>query len=188
MDGYQFFASIFQSLVSLAWPAAFVIAVMLFRERLRSLLPLLRVKHKDFEASFRLEQAEKEAALLPPTVPRLEAQPTPEEKSKFEQIAELSPRAAILETRSDVEEAVRSYADAVGYEARKTLTFLPLVRLLRSKGYLDPTSSALLDDLRVIGNNAAHGTDQVFTKEDALRYRSLADQVINQLSQRSPPK
>jgi hypothetical protein len=44
MDGYQFIASFFQSLVSLAWPAALLIAVLLFRERLRSLLPLLRVK------------------------------------------------------------------------------------------------------------------------------------------------
>jgi len=58
MDGYQVFASIFQSLVSLAWPVAFVIAVMLFHDRLRSLSPLLRVKQKDLEASFRLEEAE----------------------------------------------------------------------------------------------------------------------------------
>jgi len=37
MNGYQFIAALFQSLVSLAWPAAFAFAVWLFREKLNSL-------------------------------------------------------------------------------------------------------------------------------------------------------
>lgn len=109
---------------------------LLFRERLRSLMPLLRVKYKDFETSFRLGQAEKEAASLPPTAPLPEARPTPEEKTKFENLAELSPRAAILEARLDVEEALRLYAGAVDHEVAKTQTFLPLMRLLRLKASL----------------------------------------------------
>jgi hypothetical protein len=33
-----------QSVVSLAWPAALVICVLLFRDRLRTLLPFLRLR------------------------------------------------------------------------------------------------------------------------------------------------
>src|SRR5437879_4886551 len=62
MDGYQFVASLVQSIASLGWPIAIVLAVWLFRDQLIKLLPLLRVKHKDWEASFRLEEAEREAA------------------------------------------------------------------------------------------------------------------------------
>ena len=62
MNGYGVIAVIIQSVASLAWPAAFVFAVWLFRKELVGLLPLLRVKHKDWEASF--DRAEKEAAAL----------------------------------------------------------------------------------------------------------------------------
>ncbi len=41
----------------------------------------------------------------------------------------------------------------------------------------------LLDDLRAIGNAAAHSNaDTTFTKDDALHFVSLADQVISRLS------
>src|SRR5882757_545617 len=107
MDGYQFTAAMFQSVVSLAWPASVVAAVWLFREKLTQLLPFLRLKHKETEVSFRLDQAEKEAAKLPPPAPSPDLERTPEEKSKFEQVAEISPRAAILEARAELEDVVR---------------------------------------------------------------------------------
>jgi hypothetical protein len=96
MDGYQLFASLFQSLVSLAWPIALVLCVWLFREKLNVLLPRLRVKYGDVEASFLLDQAEKDAAELPPPSTSPETtQPTPEERGRFEKLAAISPRAAI---------------------------------------------------------------------------------------------
>lgn len=185
MDGYQFAAtiveSIFKFLGNLAWPAAFVIAVWLFREKLNALLPLLRMKYKDLDVSFRLEQAEKEAAALPPTPAAPQLEPTAEQKDKFEQLAELSPRAAMLEVRTDIEEAVRSLAKSVGLLTPRVQSTLGLTRLLRSREKIDGQTSALLDDLRVIGNNAAHNTDAVFSKEEAIRYRSLANQAIAHL-------
>jgi hypothetical protein len=95
MDGYQFIA-IFQSVVSLAWPAAVFGSVWLFRDKLRTLLPLLRMKYKDLDLSFRLDEAEREAAKIPPTPPSPDLEPTPEEKTRFERLARISPRAADL--------------------------------------------------------------------------------------------
>lgn len=188
MDGYQFSAAIFQSLVSLAWPVALVICVLLFKERLQSLLPFLRLKHKDTEVSFRLEQAEKQSAEIEQTdlePPSPDLLPTPEEKSRFEKVAEHSPRAAILEKRAELEQAMRSIATPF-LSGRKTyssspppMTLTEAIRILRSKRIIDERTSALLDDLRTIGNQAAHSSDGgEFTKEAALRFGKLADSAI----------
>jgi hypothetical protein len=179
MDGYQLTASVIQSVVSLAWPAAIVFSVWLFREKLKELLPLFRIKHREWEASFRLEKAEKEAAALPRG--SIAGEPTPEEKTRFEQIADVSPQAAITEIRRELQDALSTLADRQGFPG-KQLTMLGLMRLLRNKGIIDAQTSALLDDLRAIGNQAAHGGPEVqFTKDDAMRVRALADQVIGQI-------
>jgi hypothetical protein len=50
---------------------AFVLGlvVALFRVRLSQLLPFLRLKHKDAEVSFRLEQADGQAKTIPAPPP-----------------------------------------------------------------------------------------------------------------------
>jgi hypothetical protein len=182
MDGYQFTAAVLAALLSLAWPVALIVAVALFREELRKLLPLLHVKHKDWEASFRLDKAERDAAALPDALRPDEAMPTPEEVDRFEQIADLSPAAAILEQRRAVEEAVRRKAEGLTSPPIPR-SFVAGVRALRKHGLIDPRLSAILDDLRSIGNSAAHDTSATeLTKEDAMRYRRLADLAIWQLS------
>ena len=183
MDWLQFISSIVQSAASLAWPAAFVAAVWLFREKLIELLPRLTVKHKEWEASFRLDKAEAEAAALPPApAPTPEQLPTPEEKSRFEQIAELSPRAAILEARAELSETVEDAAAELGALPIKPRSLLEGVRILRSKNIIDARTSALLDDLRVIGNEAAHNTSNELKKEDAMRFVTLKNVVGLQLT------
>jgi hypothetical protein len=183
MDVYQFVAAIFQSLVSLAWPSALVACVWLFREKLEILFPLLQIKYKNFDVSFRLEQAEKEAALIAPPPPSPDSEPTPEEKSRFEKVAEHSPRAAILEKRAELEQAVKTAAEPyISTSIAKSWKTLPLtsaIRALRQQHIIDEQTSALLDDLRVIGNRAAHSQDgSEFSKEEALRFGKLTDNII----------
>jgi len=141
MDGYQFIAAIFQSLISLAWPAALVVCVLLFREKLNALLPLLRMKYKDLDISFRLDKAEEEAAALPPPPPdvAVPSEPTPEEESRFEQIAEISPRAAIVDLRRELEQAVVAAAEQHGLQGSpsKQLTLATATRLLRNNGIIN---------------------------------------------------
>ena len=182
MNGYGLFAAIVQALASLGWPIAFVIAVWLFRDRLVSLLPLLRVKHKEWEASFRLDEAEKEAATLPSS-PQV-ALPTPEEKSRFEKLAEVSPRAAMLEVRAEIEDAVKSLAFQVGIPAQK-MPLAIVIRVLRSKDVIDGHLSSLIDDLTKIGNSAAHDTSFEMTPLVAERYRKLADLLLAQVAARA---
>jgi Domain of unknown function (DUF4145) len=182
MDGYQFTAAMFQSLVSLAWPASVVAAVWLFREKLTELLPRLRLKHKETEVSFRLEQAEKESAQIAKPPPSPELLPTPEEKSRFEKVAEHSPRAAILEKRADLEQALRIVAEPYLTETSprslKSMSLTTAIRVLRNHNIIDENTSALLDDLRSIGNRAAHSSDgNEFTTAEAMRFGKLTDDV-----------
>jgi hypothetical protein len=180
MNGYQFIASLFQSLVSLAWPAAFIGAVWLFRERLTALLPLLHLKYKDFDISFRLDKAEMEAQALGQPQDDQAPQPTPEETSNFLKLVELSPRAAILERRLELENAVEEFAESVGMKPSRPRSLLNLTRELRKHELIDQTTSALLDDLRIIGNTAAHAIDTHISVEDALRFYDLTEKVIRQ--------
>ena len=185
MDCLQFISAIVGHLVSLAWPIAFVFVFFLMRDKFRELLPLLRFKAGDVEMSFRLDRAEAAAAELPPAPvgPDAPPPPTPEEVDRFNQIAQLSPRAAIMELRNELERVVIRAAEP--YLSRTSpprvgRSFMLAIRALREAELIDPTTSRILDDLRNAGNSATNG-DSPITLEDALRYRKLADEVITRL-------
>ena len=104
--------------------ACCVLAVWLFREKLTELLPQLRAK------SFKLDQAEKEATQLPAS--EEPSEPTPEEEKRFSQLANVSPRAAIQETRRELEYAVSNVAVQHGL-ADRPQSLLMGIRALRNK-------------------------------------------------------
>jgi hypothetical protein len=185
VDWLAFIASVIGSLVKLAWPAALFGAVWIFRDKIGELLPLLRFKYKDFDVSFRFKEAEREASELP-ELENGQAPQTPEEKSKFERLAEISPRAAILESRAEMEATLKDLVDSKSVAHATSAISRPmalgqLIRLARSEKIIDPQTSALLDDLRVIANKAAHDTVAVFTSDEALRFRDLASKANNQI-------
>jgi hypothetical protein len=67
-------------------------------------------------------------------------------------------------------------AEAKAAQDKATATLIEV----QSKIY--DNTSALLDDLRVVGNNAAHGDYVDFTKDDAMRFRELVDRANNALN------
>jgi hypothetical protein len=182
MNGYGLIAVLIQSLASLAWPAAFFASVWLFRTQLVELLPKFHLKHENWEVGFRLEKAETEAAALPvPVAPEVIS--TPEEKSRFEQIVKLSPAAAILEVRREIEGFLHTALSVQNlHNSSQPVTMLTATRLLRSKGLIDAHTSAILDDLRNIGNTAAHINGAEFSESDAIRFKKLADDVRSRLN------
>jgi hypothetical protein len=180
LDSYTFTVEIVKAVTSMiaafALPVALVGSVWLFKEKLAMLLLLFRVRHKDWEASFRWDKAEAEARKLPTPLYDPEIEPTPEEKSRFEQIARISPREAILEVGTQLEEAVRSYASAKGFD-NYNRRYPLLIRLLRSNRLIDANTSALLDDLQNIGSAAARNLSDP-TEAEAVRYKNMADHLI----------
>ena len=189
MDWLTFFSTVIGSLVKIAWPAAMFGAVWIFRNKIEDLLPLLKLKYKDLDVSFRFDEAEKNAAQLP-YVDSDEPEYTPEETSKFEELAEISPNAAITEYRGEIEALLQDIIDAkipnqpTAYASKNTYRYRSIgamTRILRSSNIIDHNTSALLDNLRVIANQAAHRVI-VFSKEDALKFRTLAEKAISTLS------
>jgi hypothetical protein len=180
LDGFTFTIELVKAITSMiaafALPAALVVSMWLFKEKLGMLLLLFRVRHKDWEASFRWDKAEAEAKKLPLVPYDPAAEPTPEEKSRFEQIARAAPREAILEAAAQLEEAVRTYASAKGF-ANYSRRYALLIRLLRSNRLIDANTSALLDDLQNIAHAAIHNLSDP-TEAEAVRYRALTEQLI----------
>jgi hypothetical protein len=180
LDWHTFTVELVKAITSMiaafAFPAALVVSVWLFKEKLGMLLLLFRVRHRDWEASFRWDKAEAAAKKLPVMPYDLEMEPTPEEKSRFEQIASAAPREALLEAAAQLEEAVRAYASAKGF-ANYSRRYALLIRLLRSNRVIDANTSALLDDLQNIGHAAARNLSDP-TEAEAMRYKALADQLV----------
>jgi hypothetical protein len=186
MGWLDFVASMFGSLVKLAWPAAVFGSVWLFRKRLETLLPRMRVKYGEFDLSFPLQEAERTAAQMPQIGNEIE--PTPEETPRLNQIAEISPRAAVLDTRVELESFLSKTVENLKPKGGggSKLTFRPnsmieSIRFLRNQGVIDHSMSLLLDELRAFGNIASHDWDAVVRIDDAIRYKRLADKVMNQL-------
>jgi hypothetical protein len=122
---------------------------------------------------------------LPPPDPGADPEPapTPEEKLRFEELAELSPRAAISEIRREIEQAVISLVEKHGFQGSSgnPVNLMSGIRLLRNHNVIDRHVSALLDDLRSIGNAAAHAEKFSMSKDEALFYRELADVLLRVL-------
>jgi len=78
-------------------------------------------------------------------------------------------------------EALRSLARAANVFSPKFDSFQGLTRLLRNKKIINPATSALLDDLLVMGNQAASAPDTLLTVDDARRFRALAQTIIARL-------
>jgi hypothetical protein len=173
---------------SVAWPAAVFGSVLLFRKELIPLLPLLTVKHKDTELSFRLDQAEKEAAQLPAPPPdAVPLPPPPGEPDKGSLLAELDPRAAMMEARSELEQALRETAVRFGLDQPLTRSIVFITKELRRQ--LPPSLGPLIEDLRAIGTNAAHNRDATpVTTHDAKSFRQLTDKAIVALHAAKPPQ
>lgn len=181
MNWLEFFAAIVEAL---AWPSAVVFLVLLLREPISRLVPLLeRLKYKDLELEFgrRLEAAKSEAEALPPTPS--EALPSAHESEFIERISTLaatSPRAGVLEAWREVEETAASAAREHGYIGPKQYHRTPanLVRALRKAPQIEPGIITLLEELRVMRNRAAHATDFALSVDSALEFAHLAERII----------
>jgi hypothetical protein len=174
MDEHQLIVEIVKAVASLAWPGVVALAIWLFRKEIVRMLPHMRVKYKDAEIDFRFAQAEHDAQAVPSGPAEKAPKPTPEEEDRFRQLARIEPRAAILEMRRELEEAMFRFAERHGLvDGNRPMTIMSMTRHFRAKKLITPEVSALLDDVRSLGNSAAHERGKQFTFEDAERFRKL---------------
>lgn len=164
-------------LTGIAWPVAVIWIAYMFKGELRSLLHRLsQLKYKDVEAKFEtgLAEAEAKGASIVQSTPALPARP--EITSKLEslrRIADVSPRAAIMEAWVLVEDAAGKSGFVQGAAIPRVNPHLFVEELVR-RGKLPPGSDSLLDQMRKLRNQAAHLPDFGLNQDEADRYLQLA--------------
>lgn len=182
MDWVTFLSNLIDSL---AWPSVVVVAVILLRRPLAGLLPLLRhAKYKDLEFHFgqKLDELERRAddADIPETAERPAwVYESPDEWTfgdYIERLAIVSPRVAISEAWRHVELALRGSAERLGKPLPRHV--VGVARLLRSEGWLPRDAVGLLEDLRVLRNQAVHARDFDLDTEQAIEFSKLAERLI----------
>ncbi|HWN50751.1 MAG TPA: hypothetical protein VNO18_13185 [Xanthobacteraceae bacterium] len=182
MDGYAFIEGLVKSFTTmigaLAWPAGIFGIVWLFRKKLNELLPLLILKHKDWQVSFGLDKAEEEAEKLPPVPAEAEGQLSLQEETGLAMLAKLSPRAAIMDAWARVDIAVNNFAQAVKLSSSRTANSMIVKELSRNE-LIDSNTVKLLNELRQIRNTVVHSMSEP-TETEALRYQVLAGQLVRQ--------
>jgi len=174
MDWLTFTSNIVQAL---AWPAVVVGVLLYLRKEFPSIIrSIRRLKFKDVELEFG-EAAIALAAETKRVVPasksdvKLFGQSEEAVGSRLEAIAELSPRAAILEAWLLVEAAA---ADLIRKQASATLTANPgplrIREGLRRAEVLTPPQEAAFEHLRQLRNQAVHAPDAEFTSAAVASY------------------
>ncbi|MGP2445635.1 DUF4145 domain-containing protein [Pantoea ananatis] len=176
--------STFAELVSaLAWPLAFVWFVNRYGNDVKELiLRLSRVKFGNAEAEFNLGL--RDAEELASVSPLIETSANlPEEKIEFskrmeqlERIADVSPRAAIMESWLLIEEAAEKAGFIQGASIPRTNPLL-FIDWLLTQGQIDKSTANLVYQMRKLRNAAAHLRDFELTKDEAERYLKIAVQI-----------
>jgi hypothetical protein len=178
MDPLSFIAELVKAL---AWPGAVVLLVTMLRKPLSDLIPLLqRLKYKDLELEFGkvIEEVKEEVQAQLPPVPATKALTTGA-SAVLVKLAEMSPRAAIIEAWREVEDSLLDAAKRKGLDLPPRQVTLPVyvIRLMHAKGLVDSDKLTIVNDLRMLRNSAAHAPDFALSKDSALEYAELATRL-----------
>lgn len=174
MDWLTFISKVVEAL---AWPAVVVGVLLYLRQEFPSIVrSLRRLKFKDVELEFG-EAAKALAAETKRVVPaagpdvKLLGQDESAVVARLGAIAELSPRAAILEAWLLVEAAA---ADLIRKQNPTSLTANPgpmrIREGLRRAEVLTPPQEAAFEHLRRLRNDAVHAPDAEFTSAAVASY------------------
>jgi hypothetical protein len=155
---------------SIAWPCAIALIAWWFRSEIRALVPrLTRFRHNDTEFEFTqgvqrlLADAGRDHSLEPTT--ETPETTTDDTLARLQEIAAISPRAAIVEAWIDVErssaDAVRRLNIPIDQNLRTPMQFISML----STRHIDPSRMRQIEELRRLRNEAAHFPE--FTVDDA---------------------
>ena len=165
------------------WPITVLILVVLFRSEIkRAFGRLQHLKYKDFDATFKeeLREVEREAKLAIPHVGEEKDLGAPKPATKryddLMRIAQISPRASIVEAWRDVEVAARKSAETHGIIPSKEDSMFHASRIIEelvSKGVLHQDFQRVFERLRDLHVRAVHAPDFVLGLPETERFIHL---------------
>ena len=176
---------------ALAWPIAVIIAVVVLRRPLRHLLSRLETfKGPGVEATFQrqVEEAKEEAALAVAGLPSVqEGDKSQQERLEYSdllRLADVSPRAAILETWLRIESTLTDVAMRMDVSADTRRGPLSLMEALERHGTIAPEVGSALRRLRNLRNVAVHTQDLDISKDSVVDYIETANFILRSLKER----
>lgn len=172
MTVLEFFASVIDSL---AWPALVGFIVYLARDQVVQLVGRLsRFKYKEIEAEFR--QALEDIEVIRGEAIEGEIVEVKQEGTiTLDELADVSPRAAIMEAWIKIEMATRDFYESIGLERRLSYRGLREVPNEHQR-QIEPVMGAY-KELRQLRNKAAHSSDFDLSADIAREYIAVASQV-----------
>jgi hypothetical protein len=166
---------------SLSWPLSLAFVVFVLRKHLGKLLTdnrALKLKFKDFEVNF--EKTIDAVSKSTENVARAENIAIEEvEVPRLQSLAELSPRAAILESWIEFEEIIFALLKQSGesltrpggvYGRTIKRSVSEAIYILTEQGVLGSQFLELISELQELRNRAVHATDDDFTLRTTERY------------------
>lgn len=178
MDWLTFLSRVIDAI---AWPGTVLVVIFLVRKELPAIVrSLRRLKYKDLELEFgvtvKAVANEVKEAIPAPTEPTLlPAQSNTDALARLQSIADISPRAAILEAWLFVEAAAadvirkKNVARAVRYPGPQRLR-----DNLQQAEVLNERQLWVFESLRRLRNEAVHVPDAQFTMELGTDYINAA--------------
>jgi Domain of unknown function (DUF4145) len=168
------------------WPTTVLLLAFIFRSEIRrAIMRLSQLKYKDFEANFKeqlreIEEEVKVATLPSPPTDR-QLQPAPVNRNEqLVRLAEISPRASIMEAWHEVEKYAYEAATRHGLSFRHVPTTRDINELVK-KGVLPKDILNIYDNLRQLRNNAAHAPEFAVEQAEAEKFIQLASKVADAL-------
>lgn len=171
-----------QLVSALVWPITVFVIVLLFRREVRAAAGRLRtLAYKDFKAEFerdllKLEGEvrqlpEKETLKLPE---HTDKKPTQTDEAVLTRLAEISPRAAIMEAWRNIEVTTKQVTDAHGISLSGNIAGIRAINELVKRGLLPETVLPIYERMRRMRARAAHAADFAIEQDEAERYIEMA--------------
>jgi len=181
MDNRTFIASV---VASLAWPVTALIALLLVRKILISLLPLVRtLKYSELEVSFGRELAAVREAADAAAIQPVAEGAKPQVWEDLMRLAAIRPRSAIRDAWRQVESAVARVAKARKLQVAEGVWSMPMVlgSLMLNAGLISDAQYSLLNRLRRLLSEAERAPVDGLSADDAAEFVGLALRLAGSL-------
>tara|TARA_R110000751_G_scaffold71441_9_gene144877 strand:+ start:3179 stop:3790 length:612 start_codon:yes stop_codon:yes gene_type:complete len=176
MGWLDFIASI---IGSLAWPVAAVIIALAFRKHISGLFNKIRRfswGDTSVELSEQLDKVETTSQAIPDS---LNKPPSPLPNDRFQQLLEISPSAAILDSWRNVEQMLLKITPNRLNDNRTHRLPSLIAKHLLEDGTISGSVYEMISDLQRIRNVAAHQSE--VSPTDAYRFNELVEKVTRAL-------
>jgi hypothetical protein len=184
VDGLTFTSNIISTL---AWPITVIILFFILRSELPNIAKSIKkFKYKDVELEFgaAVQAVAAEAkGSLPASKSNIIAGKTTEDiKNRLDTVAEIAPRAAILESWIQVEAAAADVIHKKGLDSKvSALGPARLLATLKNEGILNGKQTLIFEQLRMLRNEAVHVHDAQFTNAAVANYIESAMLIASYL-------